>query len=469
MARLSDSQLANHYRKRLALETRLLKQCFEQHYFAEQKPRIGFELEFFLVDQQGALVPRAEEFLASFQHNYAVPEVHRAVVEINSNHYQVKKNILEKSYATLNQCWQAAQQHASAMGLKAVAVGILPSSQPNEFAESSLISNVSRYQLLNKKLFNLRGAIPVNINIKGQQELNFSVPTIAYCGLICGTHFHLQVPMSCSVRFYNATQIISAPLIALSANSPFLFGKTLWEETRINLGEKLFVGMVNENNTKDSRLNFGNEYIHSIYDLFNENIAYASALTDTKEVAIDKFWHVRRLNGTIYRWNRPVIGFDKTGLPHLQIEIRVMPAGPTITDTIANVAFFLGLLQVLGTQKQSPEKLLPFTSIKNNFYKAARYGLMARLEWFNHKHITAQQLILQELLPIAEQGLSALHIDTNAIHYYLDIIQQRVALNLTGSQWLQKTMNQYGYSFNELVLQYQHCQQQEKPVHEWPI
>ena len=177
--------------------------------------------------------------------------------------------------------------------------------------------------------------------------------------------------------------------------------------------------------------------------------------------------HLRLHNGTIWRWNRPLVGFNRDGIPHVRIEHRVMPAGPSIPDTIANAALFYGLVYAFASDPSLPWQLLPFTTSRSNFYAAARYGLRAELIWRDGKPVPVRQLLLQELLPLARRGLEMLEIHAADIDAYLGIIAARVDSERTGSHWQRAFVAHHGRDMQALIAAYLEGQGSGMPVHEW--
>ena len=217
------------------------------------------------------------------------------------------------------------------------------------------------------------------------------------------------------------------------------------------------------------RVSFGTGYARdSLLECFNENLQHFPVLLPMLfDQDPDKLQHLALHNGTIWRWNRPLIGFDEDGTLHLRIEHRVMPSGPSIVDNMANIAFFYGLVHYYAMHASPPENLIEFAQARDNFYNAARYGLGAKISWPGCDRCNVQQLILNALLEQAETGLDALHIDRRDIDYYLGIIQQRAEHQQTGSEWQRRFVQQHQADMQQLTQTYYHNQQTGEPVHCW--
>jgi len=281
------------------------------------------------------------------------------------------------------------------------------------------------------------------------------------------------VPQQQAVRYYNAAMIVSAPLVAISANSPYLFGKDIWAETRIPLFEQSVNtgGFDGASRGPIQRVSFGTAYAQkSLMECFTENRQHFPVLLpvnfDNKK---DELKYLSLHNGTIWRWNRPLTGFDKDGTPHLRIEHRVIPSGPSITDNVANMAFYYGLVHYYANLDTPPETQLEFSMARDNFYTAAQHGLRDKINWPGCDRCNIRHLILHRLLDQAEAGLNALALNKKDIEYYLGIIQSRAEHHQTGSDWQRAFIEKHGADMQRLTQTYYQNQQQGDPVHCWDL
>jgi gamma-glutamyl:cysteine ligase YbdK (ATP-grasp superfamily) len=199
---------------------------------------------------------------------------------------------------------------------------------------------------------------------------------------------------------------------------------------------------------------------------FEENLArYPAILPIGAGEEEAKFPCLRLHNGTIWRWNRPLVGFDDDGTPHLRIEHRVMPAGPSIVDMIANAALYYGAVFALAGNCRAPE--LPFEAARENFYAAAKHGLCAEIVWLGGKSRPVREVI-DELIPLARLGLTARGVTGEVADRYLDVIASRNASGQNGAAWQLAHFDRHGDLFR-LTADYLECQRSGMPVHEWPI
>jgi hypothetical protein len=281
---------------------------------------------------------------------------------------------------------------------------------------------------------------------------------------------HLQAPADEAVRYFNAAQILSAPMVALAANSPFLFEKCLWEETRIPLFEQA-VDVGDNALPERRRVTFGSGYLqHSAIECYRENLTrYPVLLPIQFDAGPQELRHLRLHNGTIWRWNRMLIGFNAAGTPHLRVEHRVMSAGPTIVDMIANAAVFLGASRFLAGLRAPPEADLPFLTARENFYRAAREGLDAPIVWLDGSEVGLRTLLADEIFPMAREGLKLLGADEEDIERYLDVARARVRTGFNGAAWQRAHVERYGRDFFRLTADYLERQRSAMPVHEWQV
>jgi hypothetical protein len=351
-------------------------------------------------------------------------------------------------------------------------IGILPTIHDQQLCLANM-SALNRYKALNERIMNARKGSPLRLNITGVECLRSEHHDVMLESAATSFQIHRQVPFNKSKRYYNAAVICSAVTVAVGANSPYLFGKHLWEETRIPLFEQAVEvgGYGGADHGPIRRVSFGNGYVkESLEELFIENFEHFPILLPANlTVNNAKLPYTRLHNGTIWRWNRPLLGFDDDGTPHLRIEHRVISAGPTVIDEIANTAFFFGLHESLATQEMAPELSIEFSAAKDNFYKACRLGLQAKIDWLNGEHESIKSLVLHQLLPMAEKGLASLGVDQQEAKHYLDIIHQRVSSERTGAHWQVNALRHFQGDMQAMTEAYWQNQRTAKPVHEWPL
>jgi gamma-glutamyl:cysteine ligase YbdK (ATP-grasp superfamily) len=458
--------------KRLAEETALMQQWFDQHRFSERHAVGGFELEAWLVDRQGEPAPINEEYLALLGDSALYsPELSRFNIEINSSPQALEGDALERMQRELQANWGRCQQVAQELGADLLMIGTLPTLRESMLTVANM-SRMERYRALNEQVLRLRSGKPLELDIVGEEHLQTVHGDVMLEAATTSFQIHLQVDQDKAARYFNAAQIVSAPMVAISANSPLLFGKRLWQETRIPLFEQAVAvgGIAGGAFGPLRRVSFGSGYVRqNLMELFQENAEHYPLLLPvglSEDPA--QLTHLRLHNGTIWRWNRPLVGFDDDGRPHLRIEHRVVPAGPSVIDTIANAAFFYGLVASLAEQERPPEQQLEFFQARDNLYAAARYGIQAQAVWLDGWRGRMIDL-LPQLIVLARQGLERLGCTASVSDYYLSIIEQRLQTQQTGAAWQLAYLDRHGGDMTELVATYRERQESGKPVHAWEL
>jgi gamma-glutamyl:cysteine ligase YbdK (ATP-grasp superfamily) len=460
------------FESRLETETRLLQDWFSSKHFSNKTPVCGLEVEAWLTDSQGLPVPKNEIFLDSLNHKMVVPELARFNVELNVEPQLLKDNALQALEQELTETWDACTRVASDMDCRIAMIGILPSVRQEDLSLTNM-SDMKRYRALNDQVLKLRDGKPIQLDIHGHDHLNILHRDVMLESAATSLQIHLKVGQESAVRYYNASQIVSAPMVAASTNSPYLFGKDLWSETRIPLFEQAVEvgGFAGAARGPVRRVSFGTGYARqSLLECFTENQAHFPVLLPMEfDEPIEQLRHLRLHNGTIWRWNRPLIGFDDDGTPHLRIEHRVMPAGPTMHDSIANAAFYFGLVHALAVQDIAPEIQLPFSTARDNFYAAAQHGLDAQIIWLDGRKLSIQRLLLDQLIPMARYGLGLLGIDAQQRDLYLETMYKRVENACTGCDWQRAYVACHGGDMTALTRAYYERQQSGWAVHDWGI
>jgi len=455
---------AEFYR-RLEEETLILRQMFADGLCSQKSPVGGFEIEAWLTDLQMRPVPLNAEFLKRFDSELVTMELAKFNFELNNTPHPLCADAFTKFSVEMHRTCRKANAISAEMGVRAATMGILPTLKSSDFCMENM-SEMKRYQALNERVFKERFGRPVELDIVGNEaELKIRHDSVMLEAAATSFQIHTQIPFEEAHHYYNASIIASAAMVAVSANSPFLFGKKLWHETRIPLFEQAV-----DTGEGQARVSFGSGYAkESILECFEENVqGYDILLPILFEEDVEQFSHLRLHNGTIWRWNRPLIGFDNDGTVHFRVEHRVMAAGPSLVDMLANAAFYYGVAKMLSLECSKGQFASDFTDARENFYKAARYGLGASILW-KGDNITINELILNSLLPMAKEGLEKLKIDTKESDYYLGIIRDRVKSGQNGAVWQLAYVKQYGDDMQKMSDAYWRHQQTGEPVHKWEI
>jgi hypothetical protein len=379
-----------------------------------------------------------------------------------------------------------AEEKANTTGCHMVMIGVLPTLTEEQLRGDSLSAN-PRYALLNEQIFAARGE-DLQITIDGIQRLSTTADTIAPEAACTSVQFHLQVSPANFPRYWNAAQTVAGVQVALGANSPFFLGKELWRETRIPLFEQATDTRPAELEAQGvrPRVWFGERWINSIFDLFEENVRYFPALLplvedeDPAEVLdrgdVPKLSELMLHNGTIYRWNRPVYDVVR-GKPHLRVENRVLPAGPTVVDVMANGAFYYGVVRALADDDRPLWSRMSFAAAEENFHSCARHGLDAQVYWPGAGQVPVTELVLRRLLPLAAEGLDKWEVAPAVRDRLLGIIEQRCLTGRNGASWQAATFHRLYDStsldrhdvLRRMTLEYIEHMHSNEPVHAWPV
>ena len=457
---------------RLKEETALLKEWFDRRQFSTSPLMAGYELEAWLINRNGRPAAINKEFLELAANPLLTPELAKFNIELNVDPKPLSNKVLSNFEQQLNTLWSQCSNTAQSLDSQFLGIGILPTLQDDDLTIKN-ISLLDRYRALNEQVLQQRNGLEIELNINGTEHLQVAHKDVMLEAAATSLQIHIQVPQALATRYYNASVMLSAPMVAISANSPCLFGRRLWQETRIPVFEQAVPagGYGGAKSGPVHRVSFGSGYAReSLYECFQENLEHFPVLLPVHyQAELAEMKHLRLHNGTIWRWNRPLIGYDADGTPHLRIEHRVCATAPSMIDNIANIAFFYGLVHYYATCDEAPESLMPFADAKNDFYRCAQLGLKHKTKWLGDKVDTMQKLILDQLLDHAQTGLYQLGIDQEDAERYLSIIEQRVKNNLTGSQWQLNFLNAHQDNRKLLTLNYLDNQNTGQPVHEWDL
>ncbi|PVG83679.1 glutamate--cysteine ligase [Nocardioides gansuensis] len=449
--------------------------------FDTDDPMTGLEVELNLVDDQGDPALKNAEVLEAIADPDFQTELGQFNIEINVAPAKLRQGGLTTFEESLRRSLNSAEEKASEVGAHQVMIGILPTLAEGHMSVASLSSN-PRYLLLSEQILAARGE-DITINISGRERLSTTADSIVPEAACTSTQFHVQTSPDSFAAYWNASQAIAGVQLAVAANSPYLLGKQLWRETRIPLFEQATDTRSEELKAQGvrPRVWFGERWITSVFDLFEENVRYFPALLpvtddeDPLEVlesgGTPELHELRLHNGTIYRWNRPVYDIAG-GVPHLRVENRLLAAGPTVADTVANAAFYFGLVRTLAEHERPLWSQMSFQAAEENFHVAAQQGIDAQLYWPGIGQVRATELVLRRLLPMAHQGLESWGVETSVRERLLGIIEQRCLRGTNGAEWFVDRMaERHGEdvydALRATLLDYRERMHTNEPVHTW--
>ncbi|MCB0806783.1 MAG: hypothetical protein KDC05_13370, partial [Bacteroidales bacterium] len=442
----SPAELRN-FTQHLLKDIQALEMMLEKGWFETDPIRIGAEQELCLVDRNWKPAPLNLEILEKANNPSLTNELARFNLEINLLPKIFRGSCFSDLEKELDENLKKLRKVTSGFDANVIFTGILPSIRKFD-VEMDNITPFDRYYALMESIKKLRGD-QYDLKMRGIDELNIKLDSALIEACNTGFQVHLQVTPDEFVRKYNIAQAISAPVLGIAVNSPMLFGKRLWKESRIALFQQSIDTRSSSEHLRDRspRVMFGNHWADgSILDIYREDIVRFRVLLganfeqDSMEMVengqVPKLKALTVHNSTVYRWNRPCYGVSDNGKPHLRIENRILPSGPSIPDEIANAAFWLGLMNGFGDVYQDVTKMIDFDSVRSNFFITANHGLQSNITWLKNKPISVRELIKKELLPIAREGLAKKNVNKKDIDLYLGIIEERNRKNTTGSNWM---------------------------------
>jgi hypothetical protein len=478
-----------------ALATMLREDAFAEDIEAT----IGLEVELNLIDQRLDPAMRGVAVLDGVHSPEVASELGRWNIELNLPPRSLPGDQGRYLENQLLDLLAEIEKQAETVGARVLTIGILPTVAEEHLVPDQLSPN-NRFALLNEQILTARGE-PVRLDIDGTttlgppgeetdavEQLHMDFDSIAPEAACTSLQLHLQVPPDQFAAHWNAAQCIAGVQLAVGANSPYLLGRRLWAETRVPLFlQATDVRSIElRNQGVRPRVWFGERWISSIFELFEENVRYFPGLLPVQESEdpqselaagrVPTLPELRMHNGTIWRWNRPIYDVAD-GKPHLRVENRVLPAGPSAVDMIANAMFFYGLLRVLTEREQPLWAGMPFSAAEENFTLAAEHGMATALYWPDDDGwVSPDQLVLRRLLPMAAEGLASWGVSDAVSSRYLDVIEQRCKLRRTGASWqvaaveaLERRGADRRTALRGMLERYQDGMTQNAPVHTWPL
>ena len=445
----------------------------------------GLEIELNLTDDGGDPAMINHAVLEAIADAAFQTELGQFNVEINIPPRLLEGGVFAELEADIRKSLNQAEERARPVGGRMMLIGILPTIYEAHLSAEAF-SDSARYRLLNEQIFAARGE-DLEISISGQERLQTYADTIAPEAACTSVQLHQQVDPDAFAAYWNAAQTIAGVQVAVAANSPFFFGKELWRETRIALFEQATDTRPDELKAQGvrPRVWFGERWITSIFDLFEENVRYFPALLPVCEAEdpletlergdVPSLAELRLHNGTVYRWNRPIYDVVR-GRPHVRVENRLLPAGPTVVDILANAAFYYGLIRSLVEDERPVWSQMSFDAAEDNLHAGARDGIEARVYWPGVGEVPVAELVLRRLLAMAHAGLESAGVDRGDRERLLGVIERRCVGLTNGAAWQSAAFGRlYGErgldrpdALRELTVRYRELMHSNEPVHAWP-
>ncbi|XXF79327.1 glutamate--cysteine ligase [Myxococcaceae bacterium GXIMD 01537] len=475
------------FSQRLAESLEALRALLARPGFGQGPPTIGAELELFLVDSAGLPLPFNRQVLGRTVDPRVTVEIDRFNLEVNLRPGPLAGRPFQFLRAELEDALAEVRRAADPLGVRTAVIGILPTLREADLGRGAL-TGLPRYRALSE-VIRRRRRTPFHVAISGEESLTLSWDDVTLEGANTSLQFHLRVPPEDFARAYNAAQLATAPVLAVAGNSPLFLGRRLWEETRV----ALFRQAVDDRDgpgggMTHARVTFGHGWVREgAYELFAESVALHPPLLPVvgteapveavAEGRLPRLDELRLHQSTVWSWNRAI--YDPGYGGHLRIEMRALPAGPSVVDMVANGAFLLGLTRGLMERMDTLLPAMPFEHARDNFFSAAQQGLDAVLLWPSEsapspRPVSVPELVLA-LLPLARRGLVDAGVEAAEADAALSVIERRVAARATGARWQRRMLSRLEGRLSQeealraLLERYLHHAGENLPIHEWPL
>ena len=488
--RLPTSSFTPEDRQRYRAKVRrclsVLERMLAEGRFDADRRTMGIELELNLADADENLANVNDEVLSRIASSDFQTELGQFNLEVNIAPHKLTGMVFSELEEELRTSLAYANRQSNEIGAHIAMIGIMPTFSERDVALCAFSDN-PRYRALNEQIIQARGE-NLAVAIDGVEHLAVETSSIIFEAAGTSVQFHLQVSPESFPLVWNAAQALAGIQLALGANSPFFLGRELWRETRGILFEQATDTRSEELVAQGvrPRVFFGEGWISSAVELFHENVRFFNGLLplctdedpvdELKRGAIPHLTELRLHNGTIWRWNRPVYDVQR-GRPQLRLENRVLPAGPTVADMLANAAFFYGTLRALIEQERPVWRRMTFSAARENFYAGARHGIEARQFWPGMGTVSATDLVLRRMLPLAYDGLDLWKIEPADRDRFLGIIEQRCVERRNGASWQAAAFHYFSdmrgldrtWALTEMTRRYVDHMRTGEPVHTWPV
>lgn len=479
-----DNKVSDKFYQDILREIHTLDRMIESNAFVNTTPYIGAEQELCLVNKYGQVANLNQKIITALADDKIKTELGQFNLEINLEPQILTGEVLSNMELDIIDYLDRINHVANEYDGKTYLGGILPTLRYLDLSIDNITPDRRYYELV-QSIAKQRGK-DYELRIQGEDELHMRHDSVFLEAATTSFQIHLEVPPHQFALMYNIAQMIAAPLLAISANSSVLFQKKLWHESRIALLRQAINVSKTPINTRSShsRVSFGQRWVNeSILELFREDVSKHKPLIFPQKESPNRNDHskddhlrsLQNFNSTIYRWNRPVYGYAD-GTPHLRIENRILPSGPTVADQMANAALWYGLMYGLYDQKVNPRLVMDFNTARNNFTVAARNSMYAIFDWYDGHSYTAYDLIMHKLLPIAAHGLGFLNIDPTDIDFYLNLISERCKAQTNGAIWMNKSVQSLTKAqvaepdiYGSIVTFSHEMQAQNIPIHQWEV
>lgn len=484
---IEDRAQMQAFMRKLLLDVQAAEYMLHNGWFESDIVRMGAEQEMAIIDcetfRPAFVNMKAMEVLS--QYPWADTELATFNLETNLTPRTLTGSCFAEMEAENSEYLRIIDEVLRPLNARVILTGILPTVRKHDMGLNNLTPK-PRYKALMEAINRQLIGSQYELRLVGIDELHLRHDSPLLEAVNTSFQVHMQVSPENFVQMYNIAQTLTAPVLAIAANSPIVFGRRLWHESRIAMFQQALDTRTTQDHMRErsARVNFGSQWVrNSILEIYQEDIARfrvllggeveENALDSIKNGIVPKLRALQIHNSTVYRWNRPCYGISENGRPHLRIENRVLPSGPTVADEIANAAFWLGCMVAFGRTFKDITKLLSFDDVRDNFGKAAQFGIDSKFTWFGDEKIAAVDLVRGQLLPMARKGLEVMEVNTADIDKYLGIIEGRATKHTNGARWQLRAFTSLKRDVSEdealTVLTCAIIENQDKPVHEWEL
>lgn len=486
---LISSDAKKNFLKALMKDLRAMNYMLDNDWFESDITRIGAEQEMVIVDNETfrpkTIAPEVLETTEKYK--WLGGELARFNLESNLDPREFTGSCFSDMHEELDMHINTVNDILKSFDAKIVLTGILPTLQKQDLRIENLTPKDRYYALVDSINRELKGN-SYELRLSGIDELmvRHDSPLLE----ACNTSFqvHLQVSPAEFSKLYNYSLALTGPILAMSANSPLVFGRRLWHENRIALFQQSIDTRSSHDHLREKspRVSFGTNWVDdSIMDIYREDIARFNVLMGfeidedsvqlVKEGKVPSLYGLNMHNSTVYRWNRPCYGISNNGKPHLRIENRILPSGPSTIDEIANAALWLGAMKGMSNHYDDIRDHMSYEDVRDNFFKAATLGIDSRFNWKGDSKISACDLILEEIIPIAKEGLSKMKVNEDDISKYMDVIEERAKLHTNGARWTLraytalKKITSSDEALHAVTASMHDNQNKGLPIHQWQL
>jgi gamma-glutamyl:cysteine ligase YbdK (ATP-grasp superfamily) len=476
------------FRSRLEANLSALRKLMRQPGFGEGEGSLGAELEMYIVDSGGNPLHANQEILTDAKDPSLTLELNRYNLEFNLPPFALRDSPFAQTEQAILDSLARLRPVAAKRGGRIVPIGILPTLRQSDFG-SACITDRQRYWALVKQLIDRRGD-GFRIDISGDESLQLEMDDITLEGANTSFQVHYRVAPAAYADTFNAIQMMTPLALAVAANSPTLFGHSLWDETRIPLFKQSIdtrhVDLYSWN--EPARVSFGQgwvrqgaeELFREVVDIYPPILPICADRSPEDEISAGltpSLAELRLHQGSVWPWNRPI--YDDVDGGHLRIEMRALPAGPTAVDMVANAAFLIGLAEGVRPKLQDVLPAIPFRLAEYNFYRAARYGMDAKLVWPRPEQSGCYEQPVRDIIAdsfsMASRGLASIGIAKAESDRYLDVIRERLDTGQSGAVWQRRKLAQLkqqmpqAEALHQLLESFMGHSEANLPVARWPV